>query len=192
MAGSIPVEMSLYHKGDPIWFEHSTRQNVDVAALEIPAELFVTLFNMPINDIPQESRLDLEPGLDCYVIGFPEGLTGPVTTPVWKRGSVATEPHPQILTGLIDSATLPGMSGSPIVARHSGYISFGGPNSPDAVIGTVEKFIGIYAGRAGDDALGFQLGRFWKGEVLDDILSEGTQGHHPILSQGSDLIEVRS
>lgn len=180
--GSVGVQLPLYFEDRPIWFEHSTRLNVDVAAVEIPDELFGQLFNVPINDIPQETRLKVEAGLDCHIIGFPEGLVGPVTSPVWKRGSVATEPHPGIFTGLIDSATRPGMSGSPIVARHSGYISFNGPQSPDAIIGTIEKFIGIYAGRTGDDALGFQLGRFWRCEVLDDILTMATPGAHPLLS----------
>jgi len=47
------------------------------------------------------------------------------------------------------------MSGSPVVARHSGILTgpdgkFGG----DSMIGTTTKFTGIYSGRLGEDEMG--------------------------------------
>jgi hypothetical protein len=66
------------------------------------------------------------------------------------------------------------------VGRHSGFIRFGETPSGDDVIGTVEKFIGIYSGRVGDDALGYQLGLVWKLDALQDILSGDTKGLHPL------------
>lgn len=173
-------DMPLYIDGRPIWYEHSKRQEIDVIAIEIDTSRFEGFANLAVNDADQEERLSLAAGLDCYVLGFPEGLIGPVETPVWKRGSLAIEDHPTSLHGLIDSATRTGMSGSPVIARHSGIFAPGG-FSEDSIIGTVEKFIGIYSGRVGDDALGFQLGKYWKKEVLEDILSLNTPGFHPIL-----------
>jgi hypothetical protein len=126
--------------------------------------------------------LRAEAGLDCFILGHPEGITGPVFTPVWKRGSIATEPHPNQPTFLVDSATRQGMSGSPVIARHSGLLGLSddGKLSGDSVIGTCENFVGIYSGRLGNDELGFQLGRVWKSAVLETLLNNPVKGHHPL------------
>jgi len=57
---------------------------------------------------------------DIFVIGFPEALTAGSGTPIWKRGTVASEPYLTIEDRpcfLIDSATKNGLSGSPVVAK---------------------------------------------------------------------------
>jgi hypothetical protein len=73
------------------------------------------------------------------------------------------------------------MSGSPVIARHSGILltdPSGGIGSA-SLIGTMTKFAGIYSGRIGEDEMGVQLGLVWKPEVLDDIQSENTRGMNP-------------
>src|SRR4051812_28778574 len=100
---------------------------------------------MKSNKLPSSSS-------HCFVLGYPEGMIGPGRTPIWKRGSIASEPgynwrdKPSFL---IDTATRNGMSGAPVVARHSGVLNLGlGPGlSRDSIIGTVTKFVGIYSGR---------------------------------------------
>jgi hypothetical protein len=64
-------------------------------------------------------NIRLETGLDVFVLGFPRGMSGGAEFPIWKRGSIASEPNfdidnlPKIL---IDTATREGMSGAPVYA----------------------------------------------------------------------------
>lgn len=179
LARSNCVDLPLYADGRPLWYEHSSRAAVDVVALPVDEPEYCV--NIYINEVDQEPRLNPEAGMDCFILGFPEGLFGAAFTPIWKRGSIAAEPfehHPY----LIDSTTRKGMSGSPVIIRHNGIFmpSGGGPLKGDEVIGTVERFVGIYSGRIGDDALAAQLGRAWPDRVLDDILTRATLGVHPL------------
>jgi hypothetical protein len=174
----------LYHADQALWSEHSTRQNVDVVAIRLDVTQFADFANQSINTLKQESRLPAYAGMDCYVLGYPEGMIGPGWTPIWKRGSIATEPDYNFrnMPGfLIDTATRSGMSGSPVVVRHSGVFNPSGAAhvAPDAVIGTVSKFVGIYSGRLGDDPMGVQLGMVWRAEVLEDIVTGNTNGFNP-------------
>ena len=173
------VDLPLYVDGKATWFEHSSRAAVDVVAL--PLGELDEWANVYINEVDQEQRLNVEAGMDCFILGFPEGLFGAAFTPIWKRGSVAAEPHLQH-PYYIDSATRRGMSGSPVIIRHSGFLGFGaGIMTGDDVIGTVMRFVAIYSGRIGDDELGGQLGRAWQMNVLDDVLTLATPGVHPLL-----------
>jgi hypothetical protein len=97
-------------------------------------------------EVEQEQRLEAAVGMDCFILGFPEGLFGAAFTPIWKRGSIAAEPYLQ--HPYLDSATRPGMSGSPVIVRHSGFLGSGHALTSTEVIGTVERFVAIYSGRA--------------------------------------------
>lgn len=181
MVGSAYADVSLYSQnGSPAWLEHSLRQRVDVVALKLDVSLFESWANRPINDVEQETRLSPVAGMDCFILGFPEGLIGPARTPIWKRGSIAIEIIPDKIFYYVDSATRKGMSGAPIIGRHSGILNFGAELSNDSIIGTVDRFIGIYSGRVGDDSLGYQLGIAWKSDVLEDIFSVRTSGFSPL------------
>ena len=178
------VDIPLYYADQALWSEHRTRQNVDVVAIKLDVTKFTDFANQSINTLEQESRLPAYAGMDCYVLGYPEGMIGPGRTPIWKRGSIATEPEYSFrnMPGfLIDTATRNGMSGSPVVIRHSGVFNPSGSAhvTPDAVIGTVSKFVGIYSGRLGDDPMGVQLGMVWRADVLEDIVTGNTLGFNP-------------
>jgi hypothetical protein len=177
-------DIPLYDGDQALWNEHSTRQSVDVVAIRLDvAQLDENFANASINTIEQENRLTPYPGMDCYVLGYPEGMIGPGRSPIWKRGSIATEPlydFRQLPGFLIDTATRNGMSGSPVVARHDGIFNPGpGPLASDALIESVKKFIGIYSGRLGDDPLEVQLGMVWRAVVLEDIVTGNTKGFNP-------------
>jgi hypothetical protein len=180
--GSFQAQADLYKAGAPIWFEHSTRQNVDVVAIELSPPDLGESANIPINEVaPQALSLQTAAGMDCFVLGYPEGMIGPGHTPIWKRGSIASEPQYNYRDKpgfLIDTATRNGMSGSPVVARHSGILKQSPEPGigPSDLIGTMTKFIGIYSGRIGDDPMQVQLGMVWRGDVLDDILTKRTPG----------------
>jgi hypothetical protein len=170
-----PHEVPLYSGGAAVWYEHSTRQNVDVVSLKLDARgLDAAFANVPINTVEQEHALRL------YA-----GMIGPGQSPIWKRASIATEPLYNFRNSpgfLIDTATRKGMSGSPVVARHSGLFrpdAGQGPPPATSVIGTVNKFVGVYSGRLGDDPLEVQLGMVWHSAVLEDVTSCKTHGFNP-------------
>jgi hypothetical protein len=182
---SAKIKVDLYKAGSPTWFEHTSRQNVDVVAFKLNRpDLGLAFVNVPVNEVDQSPQLQAAPGMDCFVLGYPEGMLGPGATPIWKRASIASEPaynwreQPRFL---IDTATRSGMSGAPVVLRHSGILkqSTGPGMGPDDLIGTMTKFAGIYSGRIGDDLLGVQLGVVWRADVLDNILSQNTSGMNP-------------
>jgi hypothetical protein len=182
---NFPKEIDLYNRNNTLWFEHGTRQNVDVVAIKLVANELGELANVPVNEVDQTPDLVLAPGMDCFVLGYPNGMIGPGLTPIWKRGSIASEPTYPYRNRpgfLIDTATRDGMSGSPVIARHSGlYKPSPGPGlRGDEIIGTVTRFAGIYSGRIGEDEMGVQLGMVWRTDVLDDILSGRTGGVNPL------------
>jgi hypothetical protein len=174
------LDMPLYRDDTPVWFEHSTRSNVDVVAIPLSLNELEDFANEHINTVPQEKRLEVCAGMDCFILGFPEGMIGAANTPIWKRGSIASEPYQQH-PYLVDSATRKGMSGAPVIARHTGFFGMNGEaRDGSEIIGTIEKFIAIYSGRIGDDSLGYQLGMAWQSNVLDDILSVKLPGKQPL------------
>jgi hypothetical protein len=164
----------------PVWFEHSTRSNVDVVAIPLSLDDFEKFANEYINTVDQEMGLEVCAGMDCFILGFPEGMIGAANTAIGRRGSIASEPYEQH-PYLVDSATRKGVSGAPVIARHTGIFGMKGEVLDGSeVVGTVEKFVAIYSGLIGDDSLGYQLGRAWQSSVLDDILTVKLPGKQPL------------
>lgn len=168
--------------GNSTWFQHSNGQDIDVAVL-------------PIQDIPDDciiydavrpdetSNMAFMVGMDVFILGFPKGLAKQGIVPVWKRGSVASEPalHVDSLPlFLVDTATRQGMSGSPVYVRTFGSALIeDGPNVLGG--GTFTRFLGVYSGRYGaDDELAAQLGRVWHRPILDEVIDNGVQGSYDI------------
>jgi hypothetical protein len=167
----------LYHDSAmqrPIWFEHPIFQRrVDVVTIPFPGLEDTAI--IPANDIRLKlERIRLAPSLDVFVLGFPKGMSGGAQFPIWKRGSVATEPDmdldglPKVL---IDTATREGMSGAPVFAQESGYWTPEDKQGPaDAIFGKGRRFLGVYSGRVGDDLFQAQLGIVWKPSAIEDVI----------------------
>lgn len=178
-------ELALYEEGQPVWLEHPMGSKVDLVAIPITNYEWEGRIHTA-NGRKEVSGFNPMCGDDCYIVGYPEGFIGPLGTPMWKRASIASEPElnyddkPMFLA---DSMTRPGMSGSPVFARISGLwgqegaqISIGdGPS----VLGFWSKFIGVYAGREGDEKVGFQLARIWKSEAIEEIIASETKAIRP-------------
>jgi S1-C subfamily serine protease len=158
--------------GKPMWLVHPSRR-VDVAVLPIPfkpEELIISLY--PLN-LLANARLRIEVGMEVFVLGYPFGIKPPAY-PVWKRGSIASEPQLARLTTdyiLVDTASRPGMSGAPVIRRswsnhmvEPGFI---------AVVDTpVNTFIGIYSGRVPTDhPHEAQIGLVWSEYLIDEIIA---------------------
>ncbi len=181
MIGSDKATIHLYADEVPQWLEHPKGRHVDCVAIPLPILPEMRFRNMPMNSHDWVGSLTPTIGEECFIIGYPKGMAGSANTPIWKRGSIASEPRLD-LEGkpllLVDTATRKGMSGSPVFIRHHGYHA-PGKDIGNAIFGTVENFLGIYSGRIGDDELGVQLGRVWKRAVIDEIISAQKHATHP-------------
>lgn len=160
----------------PLWFVHPIHQRKrDVVAipLDIPDDdPDIKLY--PINAACHDD-LVIGIGMDVFVLGYPFGFELP-GFPVWKRGSIASEPDlAQLGDGylLVDTASRPGMSGAPVIHRSWGsHILSNGSMVSDSMART--KFIGVYSGRrhthSSSDA---QLGMVWPRQNIEDIIDVG-------------------
>jgi Trypsin-like peptidase domain len=158
-------------QGAPLWWIHPTHGNkVDVVALPVAKHPNANMY--PINSMPT-SPLVIQIGMDVFVLGYPFGI-GPAGLPIWKRGSIASEPDLAAagqLHILVDTASRPGMSGSPVIRRSWGtHMLEGGNISMGA--GTATKFAGVYSGRlASTDPLDAQLGLTWPASLVAEIVA---------------------
>ena len=165
-----PVVLRLRDSdSDPLWRQHATVPGVDVVALPLPELPGAVLY--PINEMPNNPGT-VPIGIEAFILGYPFGISVS-TLPIWKRASVASEPSVKISGKpcfYVDTASRPGMSGSPVILRHR--IAIGPPTT----------FIGVYSGRVGsEDELQAQLGIVWRAEVIDQIITAGRPGSTTIL-----------
>ncbi|MEJ7935979.1 hypothetical protein WG907_17240 [Sphingobium sp. AN558] len=111
-------------------------------------------------------------GIPVFILGFPFGRLG-VGMPVWKQGALASEPFLAPLLDhrllIVDTASRPGMSGSPVIQRVHGQVELAGGYGRNASGDGACNFIGIYSGRFhtndGSDA---QLGRVWPAILVEE------------------------
>jgi Trypsin-like peptidase domain len=172
----LPIEMDSPNN----WFMHPAGQSIDIAALRLDDDK--RRYIVPINDAVDVFNPVLEVGNELYILGFPLGLKPVGNFPIWKRGSIASEPKWQARRERcfwIDAATREGMSGSPVVARtisaeDDSRLIGNGPLQPDSIIVTKPglAFVGVYSGRMGiADALEAQIGKVWHAEVVQEMLA---------------------
>ena len=166
-----PCEIGLRDDhGKPTWLYHPVhKRKVDVVAVPVNAPNDVAPFR-PINALAQ-ARLSVQVGMDVFVLGYPFDARPPFF-PVWKRGSLASEPS-LVRVGerfhLVDTASRPGMSGAPVILRSYGtHLTESGPSITTE---PATKFLGVYSGRlntkSSDDA---QLARVWPEAYMNDII----------------------
>jgi len=161
-------------EGNAQWYYHpGHNEAIDVIAIEISTTEHFKFKNQPVNDIDYQSGI-LKSGDITFILGFPEGLTGGENLPIWKRGSIASQPGmsiqglPKIL---IDTASRPGMSGSPVFFRRTGVHIPSGVFDESTNIGTIEDFVGIYSGRLpGKTTFDAQIGIVWDKMVIEEII----------------------
>jgi hypothetical protein len=120
-----------------------------------------------------------EAGSDCFLLGYPLANYAGLMPPVWKRGSLASEPilgvdnRPMFL---IDAAVTSSMSGSPVIRR---VVTFA---ADDREVGALREFtsfdlIGVYAGRLQSMALErVNLGYAWHKSLIDGVLAHYDYG----------------
>jgi Trypsin-like peptidase domain len=189
--------INLYENNKADWYVHPIhKQKVDVVAIEIEIPENFSGIIKPVNEITYND-FDIEIADDVYVLGYPLSITGGGYFPIWKRGSVATEPeidYEGLPKFLIDTATKKGMSGSPVIFRRNGLQNkTENKISLDSILGVIQDFVGIYSGRiaSGESSnmtkcncpkcncidckvvnydFDSQLGIVWKKEVIEEII----------------------
>jgi hypothetical protein len=188
MAPELPF-VNLYQDESctkPTWYIHPEfGYQVDVVAIPIceTDKLPPHVFIYPLNTL----NFTLEPEVadDVYVLGYPFGVTDPLEFPIWKKGSIASEPfipYKGLPMMLIDTATRTGMSGSPVIIKRTGWHELdNGELNLKSWMGTAVGFVGVYSGRYGADENSLakgdaQLGIVWRKEVIEEILRAKVHG----------------
>jgi hypothetical protein len=181
------------HEGIAPWFVHPKyREDIDVGILplsDLPqmllaqekvagnAESSSDIYAFDWTSVPQ---LKTAVGDDVFVVGFPENIRTAGEFPIWKRGSVASEPDlpiDDLPYLLIDTGTRSGMSGSPVIRRQpAGIFPFGENSELSVFKDPVAELFGIYSGRFGADDMTSQLGIVWKNDVISEIIERPTFG----------------
>jgi hypothetical protein len=169
------IEIAIRDDNDqPLWFIHPTqtdRKRIDIVA--IPLELgdqhrHVALH--PVNELAN-ARLAILIGMEVFILGYPFGAAPPAF-PVWKRGSIASEPDLVTMTSgyyLIDTASRPGMSGAPVILR-SWTNHTVDPDMMAISDRPLNRFIGVYSGRIDDKSDEAQIGMVWHESFIDEII----------------------
>jgi hypothetical protein len=179
---AIPVyEDEIFSPLKSIWHENRGIARIKCGQIEDFIENTICAATAPSLNL---NLVRLNPGQDVFVLGFPEGMTGGANFPVWKRGSIASEPYldiddlPKIF---IDTATRAGMSGAPVYVHETGRWEWelgGGLEKSRGSASGIQgrRLIGVYSGRVGDDTFQAQLGVVWKHSVIDEIIKSSTLG----------------
>lgn len=171
--------LKLYNIDDmstPLWIEHPQhREAIDVVAIPINEDIVEKYSLFPINNIPLDNDIKPEISDEVFIIGYPFSDTPHLQLPIWKKGSIASEPTvniDQLPKLYVDTATRPGLSGSPVIYQRTGIhnLAQGGFPKSDTIIGRIRGFLGIYSGRIGKDEEKAQLGIIWKSQVIDEII----------------------
>jgi|GEM_PF-1050298 len=119
-------------------------------------------------------------GSDVFILGYPRGVELGGVFPIWKRGSIASEPQSNVTSGgisynnllYVDALTKEGMSGAPVVALAKvgeQFVTDDGVMVP--IKSTGPKFVGVYAGREGvtQEEYEFSIGRVWKAQTVGEL-----------------------
>jgi hypothetical protein len=163
------AETLINEDGSPRWVEHPAGGAVDVACLEIgnlPDDVRIYPLDLALADVD----LQLFPGMQISVTGFPLGLRPNACFGIWKTGHIASDPdypHRGYAAFLIDATTRGGMSGSPVVARAVGarMTAMG----YQAGISVTTKFLGIYSSRIHEES---EIGCVWRPSLILEVLRQ--------------------
>ncbi|WP_168797773.1 S1 family peptidase [Aliishimia ponticola] len=169
----------LKPNGEPAWMQHSQGQDIDVAAIRL-SDLPSNARMYPVNNHTFHSDLALHAGAEVFILGYPRGLSKQANIPVWKKGSVASEPEVEMDDGtptvLVDTATREGMSGAPVYIGSSTATNRFIDGSVSQTALPIYQFIGIYSGRFGadqsKDLFLAQLARFFKRRAIEQLFEE--------------------
>lgn len=148
-----------------------------------------------VNDTVSVLTAAARPGYDVFAIGFPQGIQLMNVFPVWKRGSIASDPdlpvegHPKFY---VDMAGRGGLSGAPVYRSQQGVVMEPTANGHSVGFGDKTEFLGLYSGRAADQlppearsGESSDLGFVWRADIVLDMLNGGVLDEQPEVGKGS-------
>ena len=177
LSDTVEIQYNIRDENDrPLWFEHPIHKSrVDVGAIRIGDinQSLVYTIEDAIAEIDPYEKWPTEVGESVFVLGYPFGLTGSFSLPIWKAASIATEPAIDINDlpcFYVDTATRQGMSGSPVVQKIRRSVAI---HSQEKGLSQYRSsFLGIYSGRiAVKDGLDAQIGIVWKIICIEEIIN---------------------
>lgn len=171
----------------PLWRIHplhAAGKRIDIVAIPIEFDLKAQGVELsPVNRIAN-TKLKMSIGMDVFILGYPFGCKLPAF-PVWKRGSLASEPELIGLDGtqyyLVDTASRPGMSGSPVFLRSWKHhlLETGRPTTTQFDDVPIDRFIGVYSGRLSAHPDEAQIGMIWGGSLIEQIIAGDRRDKFP-------------
>jgi Trypsin-like peptidase domain len=179
--------MELYDaEGKAVWFQHTRKNDIDVAVINVGTLLLNRYRSTSINDVATQNDMRVEIGNEVFILGYPLGFTHFINAPIWKRGSIASEPNLETpvtkFRVVIDATTRQGMSGGPVIMRaKTHYVSESGQITAHI---NATRWIGINASRpdlpaasgANDDDRRAEIGFFYKAGSVIEVIREGVRG----------------
>lgn len=172
---------------NPVWKQHAVLGgDMDVVDVPFDPPDEVTIMSWekegPRTDPAQAPwPIQLFPGEDVFVVGYPDRLSvGPII-PLWIRGTIASDPlFPYSAGGksyplwLIDARTRRGQSGAPVMRyRPPGAPVFRNDGQLARTIWPDSQLLGVYSGRTSDES---DLGFVWSIDEVDKICRNGVPG----------------
>lgn len=198
----------------PRWHEHPMRHAVDLALIDLPEGLEEHFHFVDIHSVEDATEIAVAVAKDVFILGYPFskadlerefGPNAPYYLPIWKRGSIATEPAVP-LDGrvlLIDSLSRAGMSGAPVLVSEDHQMMRAKNDQGNAFIkammagdtsaleqydqNNVEnayvkqfKLLGVYSGTIGSTKMGeVALGKCWTTQALTETVNDAVPGRMP-------------
>lgn len=187
------VRLPLFTKNEkPIWITSSSCPEADLAVIPLVDPLYQDCKVRYISAEWAKGDLKVRPTTNVALVGYPYGFYDMKNAlPIWKTGSVASEPDVDFdgkPLFLVDVSAFPGMSGSPVfgVSPHGVYESKEGAIK----IGVnLKTFLGIYVSMhqhvenkylkevAYGNGLGIvdyeslEIGDVWKARLISEIVA---------------------
>ncbi|MDX5365721.1 MAG: serine protease [Alphaproteobacteria bacterium] len=171
----VPVQISLWEEWHyPLWLEHPQfdELRIDLAAFPVPVEDSKLIPAWHVADGDDFDLLSIV-GADIFVLGYPYKNYVGTMPAVWKRGSLASEPlisvdgRPMFL---VDAASRPGMSGSPVFRHQFGpAVDKSMAIKLDNVVTT--RFVGVYSGHLQSGVDELSLGFAWSSHLVEELVS---------------------
>lgn len=213
----VELTMPLYDESmNPLWREHKQRYEVDIAVYPLPLSLAQYFQMLDIRTMADNADIEEVVAKDVFLLGYPFskrdmessfGNDTPYYLPVWKRGTIASEPSLRLgeRVILIDALSRPGMSGAPVlVSEEREVLRMEGENAeiwsrreqgtlnPVGAIsllntsrmprGTERQFklLGVYSGVIGSTRLEqVALGKCWHVDTLQEMIASNLPGVMP-------------
>ena len=211
------VTIPLYDPNmQPLWKEHHKHYEVDIAIYPLQISLAKQFQMLDIQKVNQDLDIKETVAKDVFILGYPFnreemrstfGEDAPYYLPVWKRGTIASEPSIRMAKRviLIDALSRPGMSGAPVlisedreVARLSGENAAAWGRYQKGELSAIDAFesldhnnishdtekrfrlLGVYSGVIGNTRLEqVALGKCWHADTLKELMDNPQPGNMP-------------